>query len=113
MAAFVALLLMYIEHEIRSSAVYQTSVATAQASPEVLGMLGRPVKAGWFVSGQITESTDGGGHAKLRIPLKGPKGSGTLSVEAGRQAGNWQFAILRLAPVGRNSTVDLLNEQPK
>jgi hypothetical protein len=110
-AAFVASLLAFIEWRVKSSPVYQTSVADAHASPAVLKILGQPINEGWFVSGQVTEFSDGGGRATLAIPLDGPKGNGTLRVEATRQAGNWRFSILQFASP-RNSTVDILHEQP-
>lgn len=110
-AAFVASLLVFIEGKVKSSPVYQTSAAQAHISPAVLKILGQPITEGWFVSGQVTEFSDGGGRATLAIPLAGPKGKGTLRVEARRQAGNWRFSILRFVTAGRSSTVDLLSEQ--
>jgi heme/copper-type cytochrome/quinol oxidase subunit 2 len=112
-AAFVSVLLVVIEREIKSSPVYQTSIERAQESPEVSVALGRPVSVGWFVSGQLTESTNGGGHATQTIPLSGPRGDGTLHVDAKRQAGSWRFSTLQFATTGSNSTADLLSEQTK
>jgi hypothetical protein len=115
-AAFVAALLAFIEHEIRSSDVYQMSLTRAQRSTDVAGIVGLPVNPGWFVTGEITESTNGGGRATLAIPLSGPRGGGTLHVQAQRQGGNWRLYALQFVSEDRNSSVDLLgqpaNEHP-
>jgi hypothetical protein len=113
MAAFVASLLVSIEHDFKSSTLYQTSVATARGSPEVLTMLGSPIDVSWFVSGQISQSTNGGGSATLTIPLKGPRGRGRLWVQAQRRDGTWRFSRLQFLPDGHSPTVDLLSDQPK
>jgi hypothetical protein len=111
--AFVTSLLVYIEHEFKSSTVYRSSVATARASPEILAMLGSPIDASWFVSGEISQSTGGGGEATLTIPLRGPKGRGRLWVRAQRQAGTWRFSTLQFLPDGHSPTVNLLNDLHK
>jgi hypothetical protein len=110
---FGALLFGFIEHELKSSAVYRFSVARAQVSPDVAQILGHPVNVGWFATGAISESTNGGGHATLAIPLEGPKGHGTLRVQAQRQLGSWRISVLELTPAGHDSVVDLLGEQPR
>ncbi len=43
LSVFLAFLLVSIEHEFKASTLYETSVATARASPELLGMLGTPI----------------------------------------------------------------------
>jgi hypothetical protein len=104
---FVALLLVVIEREIRSSIPYQMSLAQALHSPLVLSATGQPVRAGWLVKGQIAESTNGRGHAELTIPLNGPNGSGTLRVEAFRRAGSWKISTLQFVPSGGETSVDI------
>jgi hypothetical protein len=110
LAGFVFSLLSYIEKSFQSSAVYQTSIATAKASPEVLAILGSPIEIGWFTSGEISESNDGTGKAALKIPLSGPRGKGKLLVHAGRRFRSWRVSILQFVPTDRGSTIDLLNE---
>lgn len=107
-AMFVAALLGIVEHQMKSSPVYAASVAQARGSATVLESLGEPVVAGWLVSGELTESSDGGGNATLTIPLRGPKGNGTLRVAAGRRAGDWHLSTLQFVSGGHGSTTDLL-----
>jgi hypothetical protein len=104
---FVAGLLVFIEHGIKTSSVYQTSVAKARISSEVIKILGQPVHEGWFCSGELTQSSNGSGHARLNIPLSGPNGKGTLEVEASRLGGNWRFSTLQFSAAGHAPTVEL------
>lgn len=110
-AVFVPLLLGFIEHQLKSSAVYQFSIARAQMSSDVVKILGHPINVGWFTTGEISESTNGGGHATLAIPLEGPKGRGTLRVQAHRQEGRWRISVLQLTSAGHDGAVDLLGAQ--
>jgi hypothetical protein len=105
--------MVFIERQLKASSVYQLSVASAQLSPGVAEIVGRPVSAGWFITGEISESSNGGGHATLAIPLKGPKGQGTLRVQGQRQARSWRISGLQFTSTGYDSAVDLLGEQPK
>lgn len=110
-ALFVSSLLAFIEYKIRSSPVYQTSMARACESSYVVEAVGQPVRAGWFNTGTIMLYSDGRGRAKLRIPITGPKGRGILRVDAVRISGGWSFRALRFVTAGENSGVDLLHAQ--
>jgi hypothetical protein len=105
--AFVAGLLVFIEHGIKTSPVYQASAAKARTSSEVTKIIGQPVHEGWFCSGLLTQSSNGSGHARLKIPLSGPNGKGTLEVEAARLGGNWRFSTLQFSTAGHAPTVEL------
>lgn len=110
-ALFISLLLTFIEYKIRSSPVYQTSMARACNSSCVIEAVGQPVRAGWFNTGTITLNSDGRGRAELRIPITGPKGRGILRVDAMRVSGKWRFRTLQFIAAGKNSAVDLLHAQ--
>jgi len=109
-AAFLVVLLIFVEYEIKSSQVYQRSCAEARSSAEVIEIVGQPISVGWFASGEITQSSNGTGQARLTIPLSGPKGKGVIKVEAGRVAGRWRFSILRFISPGGAPKVDLLGD---
>jgi hypothetical protein len=115
-AASVAALLAFIEHEIKSSDVYRMSLTKGQQSADIARIVGLPVKPGWFVTGEIAESTNGGGRATLSIPLDGPRGGGILHVQAQRRGGSWRIYVLEFESKDKNSAVDLLgqpsNEHP-
>jgi hypothetical protein len=63
----------------------------------VQARLGAPIKVGWFTSGNINLNGPSG-SASLAIPLSGPKGAGTVYVEAKRRAGTWRYETLEFAP---------------
>ena len=43
-------------------------------------------------------STGSTGEANYAIPVTGPRGGGTLYIEARKSAGRWTFRVLTLAP---------------
>ena len=110
-AVFVVLLLVFIEREIRSSAVYHVSLTEASASQAVTNAIGNPIQGGWFNSGQVVQSSDGRGRAKLMIPISGPKGKGKLRIDAIRSSGSWSFLVLQFIDDRRGATADLLGER--
>jgi hypothetical protein len=44
----------------------------------------------------------------LAIPLQGPRGSGTLYVEARQSAGTWTYSTLTVQPNGAGGPISLL-----
>jgi hypothetical protein len=54
------------------------------------------------------ETTPTSGRAELAIPVSGPKGSGTLYVEAHKQAGLWKVDSLQLGIKDSEERTDLL-----
>lgn len=95
-ASFVVLfmvpLFFAIGSMMRSSDAYKLTLNTAQASPCVIDALGSPLETGWMM-GSITESSIEG-SAELSIPVKGPKGKGSLDVQAKKLNGNWRIDTL-------------------
>lgn len=74
------------------SGAFKLTMSTAQASPCVSGELGLPLESG-SISGALTESPSDG-SADLSIPVKGPKGKGTLDVQANKLKGDWRIESL-------------------
>lgn len=107
MAGGVALLLYLVFSLMKSSDAYKTAMAAAQANPAVEAAIGKPIKAGWFVSGNINTSGPSG-HAELSIPLSGPKGKGTLYVVENKSLGRWEVAQLVLEVEADGRRLDLL-----
>lgn len=91
----------------KSSEPYRLALARAQASPAVIAVLGTPVDAGFLVLGNIHQTATAG-QAQLEIPLRAPRGSGTLYVVAAKAGGAWQFEILIVQPTGSPQRIDLL-----
>jgi hypothetical protein len=106
-AAGIALLITFVFGMIKSSDAYGEALARAKASPAVIEALGSPIKEGYFTSGSINE-TGRSGDAELAIPISGPKGSGTIYLEAEESAGQWSFSTLQVEVEKSGERIDLL-----
>ncbi|MES2924875.1 MAG: cytochrome c oxidase assembly factor Coa1 family protein [Verrucomicrobiota bacterium] len=91
---------------IKSAAPYKDALAKAVANPQVQSALGTPVSDGFFVSGSIS-SAGASGSATMDIPISGPKGEGTLHVEAKKSAGVWTYSTLEVAVPGQPERIQL------
>jgi len=107
---FVAAIFFFVFSLMKSSDAYQHSLETARHDPEVVAALGEPIKEGWFVTGN-TEENGGAGQAQLSIPLSGPKGGGTLYVEARKSAGEWHYVAMTVQ-LDAGKRIDLLDAPP-
>lgn len=94
---FVAAVFYGVTHMMRGAEPYQVAVERAMKNPDIQAKLGTPMKVGWFTSGSVNLNNSSG-SASLAIPLSGPKGSGTIYVEAKKRAGIWAYETLEFAP---------------
>lgn len=92
---------------IRSSEPYQVGVARAKENVELIAALGSPIAEGSLPSGSISTS-GGSGSADLSIPIRGPNGNATISLQATKFAGTWEYQRIVVTVDGR--TIDLLLE---
>jgi len=90
---------------IQGTPVFAEALEKANTNPEVTAALGQPVTPGFMLSGEVNES-GGKGTAHFTIPLEGPKGKGSLAVDATQSGGKWSFNSLKADLGGK--TVDLL-----
>ena len=81
----------------KNTAAYTQAMDRLQSSPEAIAALGEQITAGWMISGNDHE-TGSTGEANYAIPVTGPRGGGTLYIEARKSAGRWTFRVLTLAP---------------
>ncbi|MEW5743343.1 MAG: cytochrome c oxidase assembly factor Coa1 family protein [Myxococcota bacterium] len=92
---------------IEGSPVFAEAIQKANSSPEVTAALGSPITPGGMLQGEVKDS-GGTGTASLKVPIEGPKGKGTLYVEATKSGADWKFTSLT-ADVGGKS-VNLLDQ---
>ena len=97
-AAFTFVLALFITLIIRSSAAYREGVARASRSREVVALIGEPVVAGFFVRGGVK---GGGRLARIRAPLSGPRGRGTLEIRAVWTEEGLRFDVLKFHAGGK------------
>ena len=107
LAAFAAVLVLFVFGLVKRSDAYADAIARAQTSSAVVEALGAPVGPGWWVSGSI-EASGPSGTADFAAPLHGSKGRGTLYVVAEKQAGEWRYEVLELEVDGADERIDLL-----
>ena len=92
---------------IKSSEPYKHAVAQAQSNPQVTAAIGTPVEPGFFAGGTYNVNNNNG-SADLVIPVKGPKGSGTIFVVASKSAGVWTYLRLEFQQAGSQQRIGLL-----
>ena len=68
-----------------------------------------PISEGFMPSGSVNVSGSTG-TANLSISISGPKGSGTITVEARRSGGNWTYQLLQVQIAGTGKIIDLRRE---
>ncbi len=112
-AAAICLFVVGIFSILGNSDACKLAVAQAQKSPAVIERLGTPIERGRFVSGNVNVQAGGTGRAELSIPLHGPKGEGTLYVEARKRSGVWSFGTLEFSQKGDATALNLLSETAK
>ncbi len=107
--AFIAAMVMLVFGSMKQADVYKQAVARAQSDPAVLQKLGSPIETGMFLSGNINVNGPSG-EAKIAIPIHGPKGAGTIYVEATKSAGKWTYSLMQVAVEGEDTRIDLLHD---
>lgn len=90
----------------RSSTPYQEALLAVNAESTAIEALGSPIEAGWLMSGSI-ETNGGSGTASFSIPVSGPRGAGTIYVEAYQSGGQWNYDQLYLEVEGRSEQIPL------
>ncbi|HXU32753.1 MAG TPA: cytochrome c oxidase assembly factor Coa1 family protein [Thermoanaerobaculia bacterium] len=91
----------------KSSDVYKDALVKASADPAVVEALGTPLTTGFFTSGSINTSGPSG-DAAFSIPLSGPKGKGTIQLEAKKSGGEWTYSTLVVEVKNPPQRIDLL-----
>jgi len=93
----------------RDSDVSRMAVAAAESNPIVQEKLGNPLKVGLLTSGSM-EISGQSGHADLSLPVRGPKGKGTIYAVARKSGGLWKFESLDIAFEETKTRMTLLKE---
>jgi hypothetical protein len=84
---FVAILFMSL---LKTSDVYKIALKKAQSNRILVEKIGKPIKAGFMVTGTIKWAGPKG-SANISFALKGPKDSGVLYGAAEKSGGIWAF----------------------
>ena len=95
---------------LKQSDAYKDALTAVRSNPAAVEALGEPIEPGFFLSGSVNV-TGPAGDAELSIPLHGPRGKGTLYLEATKRAGRWEYSLLELAVAGKEERIGLLAEK--
>ena len=84
----------------KSKPPYQMALEHVRNDPQVIEQLGEPVEeSDWFPRGEVNEQ-NGSGRARWFFDVAGPRGKGTVHVEARRIGGRWGLTLLEITPEG-------------
>lgn len=105
-----ALVLAGIASLVRSANPYRAAIEVASSHPQLVALLGEPIRAGWPEDARLEVDGDRA-EARFEIPLAGPRGGARLYVRSSWRDGEWSFSRLEAAlPDGRS--LDLLASGP-
>jgi hypothetical protein len=110
MVAFGAVTIIIISATFRASDVYKHAVSRAMGNLQVREQIGEPIKAGWFIFGELKYAGNSG-HANFSVPISGPRAQGRIRVIAYKDA-VWRFTCLQVVVEGQPQPIDLLSIQP-
>jgi hypothetical protein len=77
------------------SVPYKEALLSAQSNEVVIKALGEPIEEDGIAKGNVNY-TNGEGHLKLEIPLKGSNGKATLFVVADKYDDDWEYKVMEL-----------------
>jgi hypothetical protein len=83
------------------STSYKMAFAYLGGHPEVVALVGRPVKAGFMPLGSV-RTADGEGIAEYTFTVTGPRGAGEGKVMLEMEEGEWAIVGARFTPEGGN-----------
>jgi hypothetical protein len=103
--AFFVGLFFLIASSLKSSDAYKLAVASLATSQEITRLLGSPLSTG-IPMGNI-ELSGPNGSASISFSVTGPKGSGTVFLEATRELGQWKIERMVFEQDGTGRRIDL------
>ncbi len=84
-----------VANAIEDSQPYEFALEKINSDEDLVNALGAPIEKDGVVNGSWNYS-NGKKSAKMTIPISGPKGSGTLFVEATREDEDWTYHVIRV-----------------
>lgn len=95
----------------KSSDAYKMTMAEIRKNTEVIEMLGEPIEAGWFVTGQLKIGQNGKGSANYIIPISGPKGDGKAISVVVKTNNVWQIKHLTVQIENSNKIIKIIGKK--
>lgn len=105
---FIAGIFFGVTSMMTNSDAYKGAMTEAQKNKLVIEKLGSPIEDDGMTSGSIN-TTNNGGNCDLQIPIKGPKGKGTLFIVAEKR-GKWKYSEMTVFINSTKEEIDLLKK---
>lgn len=93
---------------IKDSDAFKESMTAVQNNKLVVEKLGSPIETDGMVSGNVT-SNNNVRTCDVQVPIKGPKGKGTLFV-VGEKRGKWKYTEMSVYIQNTDEKIDLLQK---
>lgn len=94
---------------LEESQPYEYALETINQDKEITNALGTPIVKDGMILGSY-KNTNGNKTADIKIPVSGPKGSGTLFVKATGKDDHWTYNEIRVE-IKDDEFIDLLREE--
>jgi len=104
-----ALMVTVIGKALKSNTPYKDSITAVQTNAVAIEALGEPIKPGWMPFGNISVENNSG-TVNFIIPVKGPDGSGAITVIGTKQGGVWTYQTWQLKVEGREEVIPLAKQ---
>ena len=92
---FAGSMIVGLTNVFKESTPYQEALEMANSNEQLEAVLGTPIEKDGMVKGSFTIKNSEG-HANFDIPVKGPKGEGTLYLDADRINDSWVYNVLEV-----------------
>ncbi len=88
---------------------YKYAVEQASKDSRVIELLGNPVETAGIMQGNISTTNDSG-EVDIKIPLKGSKGKGSVTIKGDKIDGEWVYEELYVLIKETNEKINLLDK---
>lgn len=105
---FIAGIFFGVTSMMTDSDAYKEAMNKVQHNKIIIEKLGSPIESDGMTSGSINIQNNGG-NCDLQIPIKGPKGKGTLFVVAEKR-GTWKYSVMSVYIEATKEEIDLLKK---
>jgi len=105
---FIAGIFFGVTSMMKDSDAYKETITKVQHNKLVIEKLGSPIEDDGMTSGSINFTNDIG-NCDLQIPIKGPKGKGTVFVVAEKR-GIWKYSEMTVLINATKEEIDLLKK---
>lgn len=95
-----------ITDSIKGSEPYSHAFSKAIENEKVIYLLGEPIETNGIGTSNF-KYNNGRGEAQLLIPIKGPKGEGSIMVEADKPGDDWIYSELSVVIEGEQGKINL------